>query len=158
MRKVPYWRPEGNSFPCKVGSTNRKTFWSEFREKSNQNRRRVWKSCKNGLRPIRNWKQLTLNRCKPNKRWRCWWLNSLQKMQKLSTKEIQGFNLSCQYTSLIKLHNTPFSQCSKLFSRCKAWGVTVFRNSSWRNRGGCSKNQPGYGTDCADTGDRDRES
>ena len=72
MKKLPYWRPKGNSFPCKVGSTNRKTIWSEFREKSNQNRRSVWKFCKNGLRPIRNWKQLTLNRCKPNKRWRCW--------------------------------------------------------------------------------------
>ena len=43
-----------------------------------------------------------------------------------------GFSLACQDTSLIKLHNTPFSQCSNPFSRCKAWGATVFRNSSWR--------------------------
>ena len=97
-----------------------KTIWSEFREKSNQNKRSVWKSCKNGLRPIRKRKQQKLNRCKPNKSWRCWWLNSLRKMQKLSTKGIQGFSLTCQDTSLIKLHNTQFSQCSNPFSRCKA--------------------------------------
>ena len=52
-------------------------------------------------------------------------------MQKLSIKEIQGFSLTRQDPPLIKLHNTPFSQCSNPFSRCKAWGATVFRNSSW---------------------------
>ena len=105
MRKLPCWQPKGNSYPCKVG---------------------------NESRLIRTWKQPTLNRCKPNKRWRCWWLNRLQKMQKLSIKEIQGFSLTRQDPPLIKLHNTPFSQCSNPFSRCKAWGATVFRNSSWR--------------------------
>ena len=45
----------------------------------------------NGSRLIRNWKQPTLNRYKPNKRRRCWWLNSLQNMQKLSIKGNQGF-------------------------------------------------------------------
>ena len=33
---------------------------------------------------------------------------------------------------LIKLHDKQVSQCSNPFSRCKAWGATVFRNSSWR--------------------------
>ena len=56
----------------------------------------------------------------------------MQKMQKLSIKGNQGFSLACQDPSLIKLHNTPFFQCSNPFSRCKAWGATVFRNSSWR--------------------------
>ena len=89
-------------------------------------------SNKNGSRLIRNWEQPTVNRYKPNKRRRCWWLNSLQKMQQLSIKGNQGFSLACQDPSLIKLHNTPFSQCSNPFSRCKAWGVTAFRNSSWQ--------------------------
>ena len=56
----------------------------------------------------------------------------MQKMQKLSIKEIQGFSLARQDPFLIKLHNTPFSQCSNPFYRCKAWSATVFRNSSWR--------------------------
>ena len=46
------------------------------------NRRNLWKSCKHGPRLIRNWKQPTLNRYKPHTRWRCWWLNRPQKMQK----------------------------------------------------------------------------
>ena len=79
-----------------------------------------------------NWMQPTPNRYKPNMRWRCWWLNSLQKMQKLSIKEIQGSRLTRQDPFLIKLQNKPFSQCSNPFSRCKAWSATVFRNSSWR--------------------------
>ena len=68
MRKLPCWQPKGNSFPCKVGSTNRKTIWSEFRKRSNRNKRSVWKSCKHGSRLIKNWKQPTPNRYKPNKR------------------------------------------------------------------------------------------
>ena len=52
--------------------------------------------------------------------------------KKLSIKEIQGSRLTRQDPFLIKLHNKPFSQCSNPFSRCKAWGATVFRNSSWR--------------------------
>ena len=132
MRKLPCWQPQGNSYPCKVESTNRKTIWSESRKRSDRNRRSVWKSCENGSRLIRNWKQPTLHRYKPNKRWRCWWLNMSAENAKLSIKGIQGFSLACQDPSLIKLHNTPFSQCSNPFSRCKAWCVTVFRNSSWR--------------------------
>ena len=57
---------------------------------------------------------------------------SAENAKKLSVKGIQGFSLTCQDKSLIKLHNTPFSQCSNPFSRCKAWGVTVFRNTPWR--------------------------
>ena len=60
--KVPCWQPQGNSYPCKVGSKNRKTIWSESGKRSNRNRRNVWKSCKNGSRLIRNWKQPTLNK------------------------------------------------------------------------------------------------
>ena len=41
-----------------------------------------------------------------------WWLNRLQKMQKLSIKEIQGFRITRQDPFLIKQHNKPFSQCS----------------------------------------------
>ena len=124
------WQPKGNSYPCKVGSKTEEL--SGAGKRSNRNRRSVWKSCKNGSRLIRNWKQPTPNRYKPSMRWRCWWLNSLQKMPKVSIKEIQGSSPTCQDPSLIKLHNKPFSQCSNPFSRCKAWGATVFRNSSWR--------------------------
>ena len=130
MRKLLCVQPKGNSYPCKVGSTDSKTIWSESRKRSNRNRRNVWKSCKNGSRLIRNLKQPTLNRDKPNKRWRCWWLNSLQKTTNLSIKGIQGISLTCQDPSLIRLHSTPFSLCSNPFFRCKAWSATVFRNSS----------------------------
>ena len=66
--KLPCWQPKGNTYPCKVGSKNRKTIWSESGKRSNRNTRNVWKSCKNGSRLIRTWKQLTPNRYKPNKR------------------------------------------------------------------------------------------
>ena len=132
MRELPCRQPKGNSYSCKVGSINSKTIWSESRKRSNRNRRNVWKSCKNESRLIRNWKQPTLNRYTPNMRWRCWWLNRLQRMQNLSIKEIQGFSLARQHPSLIKLHSTLFSQCSNPFSRCNAWCVTVFRDSSCR--------------------------
>ena len=56
----------------------------------------------------------------------------LDSMQKLSIKEFQGFSLTRRDPFLIKLHNTPFAQCSNPFSRCFAWGATVFRNCSWR--------------------------
>ena len=69
---------------------DKQTIWSESRKRSNRNRRSVWKSCKNGSRPIRNWKQPTLNRCKPNKRWRCW-RNSLQKMRETVNQGNPGF-------------------------------------------------------------------
>ena len=36
-------------------------------------------------------KQLTLNRRKPNKRWRCWWLNGLQKNAKTVNQGNPGF-------------------------------------------------------------------
>ena len=87
MRKLPCWQPKGNSYPCKVGMINRKTFWSESRKRSNRNRRNVRKSCNNGSILIRNWKQPALNRHKPNKRWRCWWLNNLQKMKNCQSRK-----------------------------------------------------------------------
>ena len=37
------------SYPCKVGSINRKTIWSESRKRSNRNRRNVWKSMQKWL-------------------------------------------------------------------------------------------------------------
>ena len=46
MRKLPCWQPKGNSYPCKVGSINRKTIWSVSRKKSNRNRRNVWNPAK----------------------------------------------------------------------------------------------------------------
>ena len=74
--------------------------------------------------------QPTSNRYKPSMRWRCWWLNRLQKTHKLSVKEIQGFRITRPDSFLIKLHSKPFSRCSNPFSQCKERGATVFRNSS----------------------------
>ena len=103
MRKLCCWQPTGNSYPCKVGSINRKLSGASLERDRIETEKIVWKSCKNESRLIRNWKQPTLNRYKPNMRWRCWWLNRQQKMQKLSIKEIQGFSLARQDPSLIKL-------------------------------------------------------
>ena len=111
--------------PCKAGLKNTSIIWSGSGKRSNRSRRNVWESCKNGSRLIRNWKQPALNRYKPNMRWRCWWLNRLLKQTAENAKNSQS-------RFQIKLHNKPFSQCSNPSSRCKAWGATVFRNSSWR--------------------------
>ena len=40
---------------------------------------------------MRNWKQPTLNRYKPNKRWCCWWLSNLQKNAKTVNQGNPGF-------------------------------------------------------------------
>ena len=53
---------------------------------------------------------------------------------KLSIKGIQGFSLACQDPSLISsctTHRSLSAQIRSLDAK-KAWGATVFRNSSWR--------------------------
>ena len=132
MTKLPYWQPQGNSCPCKVGSKNTIIIWSVSRKRSNRSRRNVWKVCKNESRLIRNWKQPTSNRYKPNMKWRCWWLNRLQKMQTTVNQGNPGFQSHTSRSISDRAAQKPFSQCSNPFSRCKAWGATVFRNRSWR--------------------------
>ena len=81
-------------------------------------------------------------------------------MQKRSIKGIQGFSLACQDPSLIKLHNTPFSQCSNPFSRCKAWSATAFSEqlmAAGATEEVVKKISQVMAQDSADTGDRDRD-
>ena len=119
----------GDSFMSKMQSLD-----DEKAALLRRNRRSVWKYCKHGSRPTRNWKQPTPNRPTPNTRWR-WWPNRMQKMtklSKLSIRELQRFRLTRQDPPQTKQHNKPFSQCSNPFSQCNTWGATVFRNSSCR--------------------------
>ena len=108
MSKLPCWQPRGISCPCKVGSKNKRIIWNGSRKIESKHKKRL-EVLENGSRLIRNWMQPTLNRYKPNMRWRCWWLNRLQKMRKLSIKDIQGFRLTRQDPFLIKLHNRSLS-------------------------------------------------
>ena len=74
----------------------------------------------------------TPNRSKPSMRCRFWLPNRPQKMRRLSIRALQEPSHSHHLPTQTQTHNRQSSQCSNLFSRCKAWGATVFRNSSWR--------------------------
>ena len=117
MRKLPCWQPKGNSYPCKVGSINRRTIWSEFRKRSNRNR-------KKRLEILQKWmeadQELEAANAKQLQATREMALlvagQTAENTKKLSISEIQGFSLTRQDPFLIKLHNKPFSQCSNPFS------------------------------------------
>ena len=117
----------------RIDKTNRRTIWSESRKRSNRNRRSVWKSCKKWIEADEELEAANAKQTQAKHEMALLVAEqTAENAKKLSIKEIQGFSLTCQDPSLIKLHNTPFSQCSNPFSRCKAWGATVFRNSSWQ--------------------------
>ena len=112
--------------PLQSRDDKQKNILERVSKEINRNRRNVRKSCNNGSILIRNWKQPTLNRHEPNKRWRCWWLNSLQKMKKTVNQGNPGFQsrVSGSISDQVAQHT--------VLSRCKARSATVFRNSSWR--------------------------
>ena len=132
MRKLLYWQPKGNSYSCKVGSKNKRITWSEYPGRLTRNNNIVWKFYKHGSRLTRNWMQHTPNRSKPSRRCRFWWPNKPQKTRRLSIRALQESSHFHQVPTQTKTHNRPSSQCSNLFSRCKTWGATALRNSSWQ--------------------------
>ena len=69
---------------------------------------------------------------KANRKWQLWWQNKQRKTPKLLTKRSQGPNHKRRDPCQTRRHNKSFSQCSNLFSRCKAKAATVYRSSSWR--------------------------
>ena len=106
--------------------------WSEYPGRLRRNNNTVWKSCKNGSRLTRNWMQHTPNRSKPSMKCRFWWPNRPQKMRRLSIRALQESSHSHQFPTQTETHNRPSSQCSNVFSRCKAWGASALLNSSWQ--------------------------
>ena len=50
----------------------------------------------------------------------------------LSIRALQESSHFHQLPTQTQTHNRPSSQCSNLFSRCKAWGASASRNSSWQ--------------------------
>ena len=93
----------------------------------------AWKFYKNGSRLTRNWICST-RQTGPSLGMRCrfWWPNKPQKTRRLSIRALQESSHFHQVPTQTQTHNRPSSQCSNLFSRCKAWGATALRNSSWQ--------------------------
>ena len=76
--------------------------------------------------------QHTPNRSKPSMKCRFWLPNNPQKTRRLSIRALQESSHFHQVPTQTQTHNRPSSQCSNLFSRCKTWGATALRNSSWQ--------------------------
>ena len=83
---------------------------------------------KNGSRLIRNWKQPTLNRYTPNKRWREQSAENARTVNQ-GNPRFQS-HMSGSISDQVAQHTV--LSVSSPFSRCKAWSATVSRNSSWR--------------------------
>ena len=90
------------------------------------------------------------------------WIETDQELEAVSAKQMQAKQMALLVTkqsahfgtSLNKLYNTPLFK-SVLSMQSMVWHLKT-AHGGWRNQGGCSENQSGYGTDCADIGDRDR--
>ena len=90
MRMWPCWQPRGNSYPCKVGSKNKRNYLERiFREIETKTTTSFGNSTNIGSRLTTNWMQHTPNRSKPSMRCRFWWPNKPHKTRRLSIRALQ---------------------------------------------------------------------
>ena len=113
-----HWPPKGSSYLCKVGSTNRRTIWSESRKRSRRSSRNVWTS-------FRKWIEADQELESANSKQTQAKYEMAILVAEQTTENAKAVNRGFPFVqtqsagTTSEQHNKP-SQCSNPFSRCKA--------------------------------------